>query len=50
MHTPFTKALADAESCVRCDPTYAPGYERKGRALLGLREFKGAEAAVCNSM
>ncbi|KAL3902917.1 MAG: hypothetical protein SGPRY_011874 [Prymnesium sp.] len=41
----FEEALADAERCICCDPTYAPGYERKGRALLGLRDFKGAVAA-----
>ncbi|KAL1515382.1 hypothetical protein AB1Y20_002010 [Prymnesium parvum] len=41
----YEEALADAESCVRCDPTYAPGYERKARALLGCADYKGAEAA-----
>ena len=41
----FEQALDDAESCLRCDPTYAKGYERKGRALLGLGEYAAAEAA-----
>ena len=39
------EALVDAESCLRCDPAYAAGYERKGRALLGLGEAAAALAA-----
>lgn len=39
------EALVDAESCLRCDAAYAAGYERKGRALLGLEEPQAALAA-----
>ena len=39
------EALVDAESCLRCDAAYAAGYERKGRALLGLEAYAEAEAA-----
>ena len=28
-----------------CDPAYVAGYERKGRALLGLEAYAEAEAA-----
>ena len=40
----------DAESCLRCDAAYAPGYERKGRALLGLGEAAAALAAFERGM
>ena len=39
------EALEDAESALRCDPAYVAGYERKGRALLGLEAYAEAEAA-----
>ena len=39
------EALEDAESALKCDPAYVAGYERKGRALLGLEAYAEAEAA-----
>ena len=39
------EALEDAESALKCDPAYVAGYERKGRALLGLEAYADAEAA-----
>lgn len=41
----YVEALADAESCLRLDARYVAGYERKGRALLGLAEHAAALAA-----
>lgn len=41
----YEEALADAESCLRLDAQYVAGYERKGRALLGLDEHAAALAA-----
>ena len=40
------EALDDAESCLRADATYVAGYERKGRALLGLKLYAEAQAAA----
>jgi len=42
----WAEALEDAESSLHCDPQYVPGYERKGRALLGLQRYAEAEAAM----
>ena len=32
----YTKALEDAETCIKLEPEYAKGYLRKGRALIQL--------------
>jgi len=37
------KALEDSEECVRLKPTWARGYERKGKALLKLGRNKEAK-------
>lgn len=42
----YEEALDDAERSLRCDPMYCPAYERKARALLGLRRPAEALGAV----
>ncbi|KAF8631141.1 hypothetical protein AX15_002487 [Amanita polypyramis BW_CC] len=41
----WVEALADAEECVKLNPTWAKGYARKGAALHGARRYDEAIAA-----
>lgn len=36
-------ALADAEQCIKLNPSWAKGYSRKGAALHALKQYKEAE-------
>lgn len=38
----WTKALDDAESCIKANPSFAKGYGRKGAALHGARKLEEA--------
>ncbi|TVU45700.1 hypothetical protein EJB05_05196 [Eragrostis curvula] len=37
-----TKALFDANTCIKMQPEWLKGYYRKGAALMSLKEYKGA--------
>ncbi|KAG2546884.1 hypothetical protein PVAP13_9KG050000 [Panicum virgatum] len=37
-----TKALSDANSCIKVRPEWVKGYYRKGAALMSLKEYKEA--------
>lgn len=41
----FPHALKDAESCVKCDPTFVKGYLKKGNALTLLKRENEAITA-----
>lgn len=41
----YTKALADAESCIKIKPDWAKGYSRKGLAAFNLEDLPTAKAA-----
>ncbi|KAJ3353854.1 Hsp90 cochaperone [Entophlyctis luteolus] len=41
----YTKALSDAEEAIKISPSWAKGYSRKGAALHGLGNYKGAVEA-----
>uniref|UniRef100_A0A7S3W520 Uncharacterized protein n=1 Tax=Emiliania huxleyi TaxID=2903 RepID=A0A7S3W520_EMIHU len=41
----YDKALADAEECIRLQPTWAKGYSRKGAALFRMDKLAGARDA-----
>jgi curved DNA-binding protein CbpA len=41
----YDRALKDAVTCIKLSPTWAKGYFRKGRALIGLLQFSDAEIA-----
>ncbi|XP_062512680.1 uncharacterized protein LOC134185451 [Corticium candelabrum] len=39
----YSKALKDAATCITLSPNWPKGYFRKGRALVGLKQFSDAE-------
>ncbi|KAJ3354232.1 Hsp90 cochaperone [Entophlyctis luteolus] len=41
----YSKALSDAEEAIKISPSWAKGYSRKGAALHGLGNYKGAVEA-----
>jgi len=41
----FTKAIEDAETCIKFDPSWAKGYVRKGNALLAKEDYGEAKDA-----
>ncbi|GMM34955.1 Hsp90 cochaperone [Saccharomycopsis crataegensis] len=41
----YSKALSDAEECVKINPTWAKGYNRVAAAELGLNKLDDADAA-----
>ena len=41
----YERALQDAESCIKLNPTWAKGYSRKGAALHAMRKYDQADAA-----
>jgi len=41
----YEKALADADECIRLQPTWAKGYSRRGAALFRLDKLGGARDA-----
>ena len=41
----YRTALADAEKCIKLNPTWAKGHSRKGASLMGLKQFREAKAA-----
>ena len=41
----YEKALADADECVRLQPTWAKGYSRRGAALFRMDKLGGARDA-----
>lgn len=41
----FTDALKDADECIKINPTWAKGYNRKGAAHLGLNDLDDAESS-----
>jgi len=41
----YDKALADAEDCIRLQPSWAKGYSRKGAALFRMDKLAGARDA-----
>ena len=38
----FHEAAADADACIRIQPTYCKGYGRKGSALIAMKEYDQA--------
>ncbi|XP_023676358.1 uncharacterized protein [Paramormyrops kingsleyae] len=42
----YTLALADAEESIRLAPHWPYGYFRKGRALMGMKQYDKAEEAM----
>ena len=41
----YERALQDAESCIKLNPTWAKGYSRKGAALHAMKKYDQADAA-----
>ena len=41
----YERALHDAESCIKLNPTWAKGYSRKGAALHAMKKYDQADAA-----
>lgn len=41
----YSKALEDADQCVKISPDWSKGYSRKGAALHGLGDYKAAVAS-----
>ena len=41
----YERALQDAESCIKLNPTWAKGYSRKGAALHAMKKYDEADAA-----
>jgi stress-induced-phosphoprotein 1 len=38
----FNEAVSDAEKCIEIKPDWSKGYQRKGMALHGLRNYEDA--------
>ena len=46
----FADALTDAEECIKINPTWSKGYNRKGAAHFGLGNLDEAEVAYKNAL
>jgi stress-induced-phosphoprotein 1 len=42
----YELALKDAENCIRLRQNWVKGYFRKGKALIGLKQYQEAIAAL----